>query len=324
VRRETTGNTIDASIFKYMLFISGEKVMEYRGNNEKVAQIPFNSASKFHLSIHQTENGNRIVMKGAPEKILEKCSTILLNGVDNPKDEQIVNTIEEAIKELANCGERVIGFCDMLLPKDEYPDGYRFDTDEINFPMQDFRFLGLISLTDPLRASAPDVIASLGRKVGDKIKVVMITGDHRETAKAVARSTGIIGMDTKILDDCKGTEEDAGAAIVLGTDLKELSEEALGEILQKYPEVVFARTSPHQKMVIVKAYQKLGHKVAVTGSQQNDVPALKSADLGIAVGWQINEDAKNAADMVIKDGNSILSCILNAVDKARDVFKSKN
>ena len=130
--------------------------------------------------------------------MLEKCSTIYINGYNKRLEEEMRDAFNSAYLELGSMGERVIGFSDLLLPKDQYPEGYVFDNEEVNFPLEGLRFLGLVSMIDPPRAAVPDAVAKC-RNAG--IKVIMITGDHPITAKAIARSVGIISEGSETIDD---------------------------------------------------------------------------------------------------------------------------
>merc|ERR1712168_938234 len=168
--------------------------MEYRAKNKKLVEIPFNSTNKFQVSIHETSDPSDkralLVMKGAPERILQRCSTIIINGK---------KAFETAYMELGGLGERVLGFCDYMLPAEKYPNGYPFDADDVNFPLEGLRFVGLMSMIDPPRAAVPDAVAKC-RSAG--IKVIMVTGDHPITAKAIAKNVGIIDVKTsKTVDD---------------------------------------------------------------------------------------------------------------------------
>lgn len=157
-------------------------IPRYREKNQKVAEIPFNSTNKFQVSIHETDDGNQsylLVMKGAPERILEKCTTILLNGQEVDLDEKLKQNFNEAYLELGGMGERVLGFCDLRLDGEKFPRGFEFDTENVNFPLHSLRFVGLMSMIDPPRAAVPDAVAKC-RSAG--IKVVMVTGDHPITA----------------------------------------------------------------------------------------------------------------------------------------------
>ena len=128
-------------------------------------------------------------MKGAPERILDRCSTILINGEEKKMSEEWKEAFNNAYMELGGLGERVLGFCDFYLDAEQYPSGFPFDGEEVNFPLEGLRFVGLMSMIDPPRAAVPDAVTKC-RSAG--IKVIMVTGDHPITAKAIARSVGII------------------------------------------------------------------------------------------------------------------------------------
>merc|ERR1740136_560805 len=182
LQREVNGDASEAAILKCTELSTGN-IMEFRKRNKKVCEIPFNSANKYQVSIHETEdpNDNRhlLVMKGAPERILERCSTIVVDGREMPLTEEWKNSFETAYMELGGLGERVLGFCDFMLPADKFPSGYPFDADDVNFPVEGLRFVGLMSMIDPPRAAVPDAVLKC-RSAG--IKVIMVTGDHPITA----------------------------------------------------------------------------------------------------------------------------------------------
>merc|ERR1712198_584717 len=232
----------------------GGNVIEYRRKNKKVCEIPFNSSNKFQVSVHETEDpqDNRylLVMKGAPERILDRCSTIVIDGTERPLNDEWKDAFNTAYMELGGLGERVLGFCDMILPADKYPVGYPFDADEENFPLEGLRFVGLMSMIDPPRAAVPDAVSKC-RSAG--IKVIMVTGDHPITAKAIAKSVGIISEGTETVEDIAARlnipveevpEGDAQAAVVHGSTLKDMNQKQLDELLLYHTEIVFARTSP--------------------------------------------------------------------------------
>merc|ERR1712179_606353 len=327
LKREVNGDASEAAILKCTELSKGN-VMEYRKRNKKVCEIPFNSANKYQVSIHETEdtNDNRylLVMKGAPERILERCSTIVVDGREMPLSEEWKNSFETAYMELGGLGERVLGFCDFMLPADKYPVGYPFDADDVNFPVDGLRFVGLMSMIDPPRAAVPDAVLKC-RSAG--IKVIMVTGDHPITAKAIARSVGIISVDQETVEDIairKGipvkdvNPREARAAVVHGGEIKDLSEKALDEILMYHTEIVFARTSPQQKLIIVEGCQRMGAIVAVTGDGVNDSPALKKADIGVAMGIAGSDVSKQAADMILLDDN--FASIVTGVEEGRLIF----
>merc|ERR1711936_258045 len=263
-------------------------------------------------------------MKGAPERIVDRCSTIIVEGRELPMTEEWKNAFETAYMELGGLGERVLGFCDFMLPADKYPTGYPFDADEENFPLDGLRFVGLMSMIDPPRAAVPDAVSKC-RSAG--IKVIMVTGDHPITAKAIARSVGIISDGTETVEDIaarRGCEvkdvnpREARACVVHGGEIKDMSEKQIDEILMFHSEIVFARTSPQQKLIIVEGCQRMGAIVAVTGDGVNDSPALKKADIGVAMGIAGSDVSKQAADMILLDDN--FASIVTGVEEGRLIF----
>lgn len=189
------------------------------------------------------------------------------NGEEVGIDDDFRKKFNTAYLELGGLGERVIGFCDYKLSIDKYPPGYPFDSDESNFPLDNLRFLGLVSMIDPPRAAVPDAVAKC-RSAG--IKVIMVTGDHPITAKAIAKAVGIISEGTETVDDIAlrlniPVEEvnplDAKAAVIHGQELKDMKERHLDDILAKHTEIVFARTSPQQKLTIVEGLQRAGKEL---------------------------------------------------------------
>merc|ERR1711935_884475 len=186
------------------------------------------------------------------------------------------------------------------------------------------RFVGLMSMIDPPRAAVPDAVAKC-RSAG--IKVIMVTGDHPITAKAIARSVGIISEGNKTVEDiaaerkCDVADVDkreAKAAVVNGMMLRDMTDEDLDDVLRHHSEIVFARTSPQQKLIIVDGCQRAGQIVAVTGDGVNDSPALKKADIGVAMGIAGSDVSKQAADMILLDDN--FASIVTGVEEGRLIF----
>ncbi|XP_054156660.1 sodium/potassium-transporting ATPase subunit alpha-1-like isoform X2 [Oppia nitens] len=309
LKRECVGDASESAILKCMEMAIGN-VAEIRQKNAKVGEIPFNSTNKYHVTIHKTEDNSStdscyvLCMKGAPERILERCSTILMNGEDKPLDDGMKTAFNAAYEKLGGLGERVIGFCDFKLPISQFPSGFIFDTEKANFPLDSLRFLGLIAMIDPPRAAVPDAVAKC-RSAG--IRVIMVTGDHPITAKAIAEAVGIISP-----------EGAANAAIVPGQQLKDMTPEQLDTILRSHNEIVFARTSPQQKLFIVEGFQRQGAIVAVTGDGVNDSPALKKADIGVAMGIAGSDVSKQAADMILLDDN--FASIVTGIEEGRLIF----
>ncbi|CAB4063114.1 ATP1A [Lepeophtheirus salmonis] len=327
LKREVNGDASEAALLKCCELSMGQ-VMEYRRRNKKVCELPFNSTNKYQVSIHETDdkNDNRylLVMKGAPERIMDRCGSILVNGEEKELNDDWRDAFNSAYLELGGLGERVLGFCDFILPADKYPEGYPFDADDVNFPIEGLRFVGIMSMIDPPRAAVPDAVAKC-RSAG--IKVIMVTGDHPITAKAIAKSVGIISEGNETVEDIANrlnipTSEvnprDAHAAVVHGGELKDIAKDHLDEILLYHTEIVFARTSPQQKLIIVEGCQRMGAIVAVTGDGVNDSPALKKADIGVAMGIAGSDVSKQAADMILLDDN--FASIVTGVEEGRLIF----
>uniref|UniRef100_A0AC35U2K9 Sodium/potassium-transporting ATPase subunit alpha n=1 Tax=Rhabditophanes sp. KR3021 TaxID=114890 RepID=A0AC35U2K9_9BILA len=326
LRRDCTGDASEIALLKFTEIICGN-VMNTRKENTKVVEIPFNSTNKFQMSIHITRDGDPrflLVMKGAPEKILEKCTTILINGEEKELDDKVRGEFENAYLELGGKGERALGFCDLRLDSLRYPKDYVFDTENPNFDLEGLRFVGLISMIDPPRAAVPNAVAKC-KSAG--IRVIMVTGDHQVTAKAIAKSVGIISEGSETVEDiairrgCNVYEvnpKEAKAAVVHGSDLRNMDEDDLADIINNHAEIVFARTSPQQKLMIVEGFQRQGHIVAVTGDGVNDSPALKRADIGVAMGIAGSEVSKQAADMILLDDN--FASIVVGVEEGRLIF----
>ncbi|GMT29389.1 hypothetical protein PFISCL1PPCAC_20685 [Pristionchus fissidentatus] len=325
LRRECTGDASEVALLKYSEIAFGD-VVEYRNANPKVVEIPFNSTNKYQVSIHELPKQDEylLVMKGAPERIVERCATILLDGVEMTMTHEHRDDFNRTYLELGGMGERVLGFCDFTLPKAQFPKGFKFDTEDVNFPINGLRFVGLMSMIDPPRAAVPDAVAKC-RSAG--IKVVMVTGDHPITAKAIAKSVGIISDHSETVEDIairknipieKVNPHDANAAVIHGSDLREMNDDHLADIIRNHQEIVFARTSPQQKLIIVEGFQKQGQIVAVTGDGVNDSPALKKADIGIAMGIAGSDVSKQAADMILLDDN--FASIVVGVEEGRIIF----
>ncbi|CAG5889243.1 unnamed protein product [Menidia menidia] len=343
LKRDVAGDASESALLKCIELSCGT-VKAMREKNKKVAEIPFNSTNKYQLSIHETEeeNDNRylLVMKGAPERILDRCSTIMVQGKEQPMDDEMKEAFQNAYLELGGLGERVLGFCHVFMPEDKYPKGFAFDTDDVNFQTDNLCFVGLMSMIDPPRAAVPDAVGKC-RSAG--IKVIMVTGDHPITAKAIAKGVGIISEGNETVEDIAArlnipvsqvNPRDAKACVIHGTDLKDLSQDQMDDILRNHTEIVFARTSPQQKLIIVEGCQRQagltgssggpvfllhqGAIVAVTGDGVNDSPALKKADIGVAMGISGSDVSKQAADMILLDDN--FASIVTGVEEGRLIF----
>ncbi|KAL2076928.1 hypothetical protein ACEWY4_027481 [Coilia grayii] len=326
LRRDTAGDASESALLKCIELSCGS-VRAIRDCNPKVAEIPFNSTNKYQLSIHEIEespNGHLLVMKGAPERILDRCTSIMIQGQEVAMNDDWREAFQNAYMELGGLGERVLGFCHVALSPSHFPRGFGFDCDEVNFPTEGLCFLGLMSMIDPPRAAVPDAVGKC-RSAG--IKVIMVTGDHPITAKAIAKGVGIISEGNETVEDIaerlniplsQVDPREAKACVVHGSDLKDMSSEHLDDILKNHTEIVFARTSPQQKLIIVEGCQRQGAIVAVTGDGVNDSPALKKADIGVAMGIAGSDVSKQAADMILLDDN--FASIVTGVEEGRLIF----
>ncbi|XP_053482710.1 sodium/potassium-transporting ATPase subunit alpha-1b [Ictalurus furcatus] len=328
LKRDVAGDASESALLKCIELCCGS-VKEMRDRHKKMAEIPFNSTNKYQLSVHKnpdsaSDSKYLLVMKGAPERILDRCSTIMIQGKDQPLDDDMREAFQNAYLELGGLGERVLGFCHLYLPEEQFPEGFQFDTDHENFPTENLCFVGLMSMIDPPRAAVPDAVGKC-RSAG--IKVIMVTGDHPITAKAIAKGVGIISEGNETIEDIAArlnipinevNPRDAKACVVHGGDLKDLSSEQLDDILKYHTEIVFARTSPQQKLIIVEGCQRQGAIVAVTGDGVNDSPALKKADIGVAMGIAGSDVSKQAADMILLDDN--FASIVTGVEEGRLIF----
>jgi len=328
LQRDCIGDASESALVKCCELNYGN-VIKYRERNPKLVEIPFNSANKYQVSVHATdelEGDDRflLVMKGAPERILERCTTICIDGFEQEIDDGWRERFKDAYAELGGYGERVLGFCDLRLDSKRYPKNYQFDAEEINFPINNLRFLGLMSMIDPPRAAVPSAVEKC-RSAG--IKVIMVTGDHPTTAKAIARCVGIFSGHNETVEEVAArlripvksvNPRDVKACVIHGDKLKEMSSSDLDKVLMNHSEIVFARTSPQQKLIIVEGCQRQGAIVAVTGDGVNDSPALKQADIGIAMGITGSDVSKQAADMILLDDN--FASIVTGVEEGRLIF----
>ncbi|XP_059059157.1 sodium/potassium-transporting ATPase subunit alpha-2-like [Achroia grisella] len=324
-KRKVLGDASESAILRYMEI--NRSATRTREENPKVAEIPFSSAYKYQITIHlmQVTQSYYIIMKGAPEIIIEYCVRVHTDEGEQPLTPQLKKELKANFIKLANMGERVIGYCDLKLPLNEYPIGYKFDTHQKNFPLEELAFVGAISMIDPPRQDIEKSIA-LCRQAG--IKVIMVTGDHPVTALAISRKCGTITQPTaydyafehhiELADVPPHIKNQFKATVITGDELRKMSVNDLKAAQTKYTEITFARTSPQQKLFIVETYQSLKHVVAVTGDGVNDSPALKKADIGIAMGINGTEVSKQAADMILLDDN--FASIVLGIKEGRRIF----
>jgi len=264
---------------------------EMRLENPRIEEIPFSSERKRMTTVHQMEDGKRIAfIKGAPEVVLERCTSISDGKDTRPLTEDDRAKILKANEEMAQGALRVLG-----LAYREVPDTLACTEECVECNMV---FIGLPGMMDPPREEAIEA-TKVCKQV--HIKPVMITGDHKLTAVAVAKEIGIY---------------QEGDMVLTGEELEKMSDEEFEKIVDKV--TVYARVSPMDKLKIVKAWKKRGEVVAMTGDGVNDAPALKHADIGIAMGITGTEVTKEAADMVLSDDN--FATIVKAIERGRWIY----
>jgi Ca2+-transporting ATPase len=264
---------------------------EMRLENPRVEEIPFSSERKRMSTIHQMQDGNRMAfMKGAPEVVLQRCSHILDDGGIRELKETERGQILKANEEMAQAALRVLGFAHR-----ECHDAIQCTEEDLEHHMV---FVGLAGMMDPPREEAIEA-TKVCKQVG--IKPIMITGDHKLTAVAIAKEIGIYKEGDKVLT---------------GEELEKMSDEEFEKIVDKV--MVYARVSPMDKLKIVKAWKNRGEVVAMTGDGVNDAPALKQADIGVAMGISGTDVAKEASDMVLNDDN--FATIVKAIERGRWIY----
>ena len=262
----------------------------------RVAELPFDSDRKIMSTIHKETDGSYFVaVKGAPDQLLKRVTRIEINGEIRPITDADKQAILTTNKDLAKQALRVLMMA--------YKTTSDIPTLESEVVESDLIFSGLVGMIDPERPEAAEAVR-VAKEAG--IRPIMITGDHQDTAEAIAKRLGII--------DPNDTEDH----VLTGAELNELSDEEFQKVFKQYS--VYARVSPEHKVRIVKAWQNDGKVVAMTGDGVNDAPSLKTADIGIGMGITGTEVSKGASDMVLADDN--FATIIVAVEEGRKVFSN--
>ena len=287
-KQEVVGEATEKAIVEKLIDM-GKSKQELELIMPRVNEIPFDSTRKMMTTIHKLNNKYRIITKGAPDVLLKYCvRDTISNGVMS--DRNIKEILNQNAK-MANKALRVIA----VAYKDVVSLPSKISSENIE---KDLNFVGLLGMIDPPREGVKEAVKTC-RRAG--IKTVMITGDHLDTARAIARDLSIMGPYDKA---------------ITGQELEKMSDDVLRKEIKNYS--VFARVSPEHKVRIVKAWQKTGAVVAMTGDGVNDSPALKNADIGIAMGKNGTDVAKNAADMILTDDNFVT--IVEAVKQGRNIY----
>jgi len=330
-QRKVFGDATETGLLKFATEYFSDQIQD--GIDDiKVFEVPFNSTNKWALTIvsstsHPENSGGdgnmgtlTLYMKGAPERVFARCSSIFENGIERPMTDEDNQTFEEAYEFMASLGQRVLAFAIKRLSS-EYSKRTHFTSDPPNYPSDDLTFLGLIGLMDPPKDRVAQAIKSCRSA---HIQVMMVTGDHPFTAEAIARQVGLITGDTieraaeklgKPISMVKYNEYDA--VVVHGDKIDSMTNDEWDAVLNK-KEVVFASTSPIHKLQIVARCQAMGHIVGVTGDGVNDSPALKKADLGISMGISGSDISKEVAGMILLDDN--FATIVDGIKEGRLIF----
>ncbi len=277
----------------------GVDAASLRSKHPRLAEVPFDSAYKFMATVHELASGSgdpavRILVKGAPDVLLARSSRVIdRTGTAAPIDIHR-SDLEAHNARLGDSGNRVLAIAQRELPLDAWQEFLSSGGDPIDL-VNDLTLLALVGIVDPARPEAKEAIEQAH---GAGIAVKMITGDHASTATAIGRQLGLEGE------------------VVSGSDLETMSDEELAERIDRV--AVFARVSPEHKLRLVRTLQHRGHVVAMTGDGVNDAPALKQADLGIAMGITGTDVSKEAATMVLADDN--FATIVSAVGRGRAIY----
>ena len=290
-KKKLLGDPIEIALVN-LANASGTSAEELKGQYERIAEIPFSSETKIMGTLHKSPNGDLAAAKGSVENLLEKCSKIQIGEAIDDLSDDTKKTILSESEKMAAEGLRVLAFA------------YREDAglNKDNF-LNDLVYVGMIGFLDPPRLDIKSAIASC-RKAG--IKIVMITGDHPMTALNIAKKVGLV--------------DEGEQKVITGKDLPSM-DSLSGEWKEKIlSTAVFARTTPKQKLDIADVFQKAGNIVAMTGDGVNDAPALKKADVGIAMGLRGTQVAKETASIILKDDS--FTSIAEAVSHGRTIFQN--
>ncbi|HHU22837.1 MAG TPA: calcium-translocating P-type ATPase, PMCA-type [Clostridiales bacterium] len=287
---KVVGEPTEAALVNYAYSLGLHKD-DLKKKAPRIGEAPFDSSRKMMSTVHRTQRGIVQYTKGAPDEVLKKCTHYLRGGQILPINDAVKEEILKANKEMANRALRVL-MATMRIHETE-PADYSAETLE-----QNLCFIGLTGMIDPVRPEVKDAIEEC-RTAG--IRPIMITGDHIDTARAIAKELGILNRDNEA---------------ITGSQLNELSDEEFEQVFQEIN--VYARVQPEHKVRIVKAWRKAGFVTAMTGDGVNDAPSIKSADIGVGMGITGTDVTKNVADMVLADDN--FATIVGAVEEGRRIY----
>ena len=279
---------------------AGMSVDELSEREPRIRELPFDSRRKRMSTIHQASDGRIAYIKGAPKEILDLCTGILKQGKKVDISEEERQTVMQANDSYARNGLRVLAVaCRIITRADNLPTALSAYTPELI--EQQMTFVGLVVMADPPRPEVADAVKVCHQA---QIRIIMITGDYGLTAESIAKRIGIvIGENPKVIS---------------GMELEKMTDDELKAVLKD--EVIFARVAPEQKYRVVCNLQEMGEIVAVTGDGVNDSPALKKADIGVAMGISGTDVAKESADMILTDDN--FASIVKAIEEGRGVYSN--
>ncbi|KAJ3062448.1 hypothetical protein HDU98_001690 [Podochytrium sp. JEL0797] len=323
--REILGDATEAGLIRFAA-VKLPNFDEAQDAFPKVFEIPFNSSNKWAMTIHKKKHATgslMLYMKGAPERVLKLCSSIHDGKNVVPLTDEHKSQYDEMYTLFASKGHRVLAFACLALPEDQFPADFEFTKDPCNYPTDNLTFLGIVSLEDPPKHGVREAV---GKCRAGGIRVMMVTGDHPLTAEAIGRKINMMLSDTKpMLAKKRGVpesqvpESDVHAIVIHGDSIDGLTNDEWENIFDK-EEIIFARTSPKHKLDIVKRAQGRGHIVGVTGDGVNDSPALKKADLGIAMNISGSDVSKEAAAMILLDDN--FASTVAGIEEGRLIFQN--
>ncbi|MDR0337135.1 MAG: calcium-translocating P-type ATPase, PMCA-type [Planctomycetaceae bacterium] len=298
---EGIGNPTECALLR-LLHENGVDYREHRDKDPRVWELSHNSARKMSITAVERNNKQLIYTKGAPERLLNACSHVMINGQSEPI-ESFMPIIQSALTNAQNQALRVIALVEKQCELQQLesvsknvPESFREENAEHFTDYCDNTLYALIGITDPIRLEVPHAV-TICHEAGVKVK--MITGDAEPTAVAIAKQAGILS-ETFVSDDFE-TEIKRGETVLTSEKLSQLSDEKLLEVIPHLR--VLARSTPMDKLRLVKAMHQQGEVVAMTGDGTNDAPALKFADVGISMGIAGTEVAKEASDIVLMDDN---------------------
>lgn len=289
-----SGNSLigDPTELALVTLAAKKKVMQkdIKAKYKRIDEFPFDSDRKLMSTVHEIDGVKQVYTKGAPDQLLKQCKYYLSDGKELAITDKFIRTVEIANQGLARGALRVLGFAYKKL--DEY--------DDITHEENNLVFVGLTGIIDPPREEVKEAI-KVCHKAG--MRVVMITGDHKITAMAIGTELGILGEGTTALS---------------GEEIDKLSYPTFLDMVRTTN--VFARVSPNHKVMIVKALQEIGEISSMTGDGVNDAPALKQANIGVAMGITGTDVSKEAADMILMDDN--FTTIVDAIEEGRVIYSN--